>query len=165
MNYWMIKEGESRGPYSLEQLAQQGLSAETKVWHQGLSQWTPARCVPALQPLLGIRVKTAEPVHTAVSEASVPTHLRAAVVTTAIIAVAFFDVFSPFNLFASPCFYIMLPFAWLSIRSALRARRLLRSGDSEAARQRSGRTVTLITLLIVVAVTLLPFHIVAEIFW
>lgn len=165
MNYWIIKNGESCGPYSIEQLAQQGLRADTKVWHQGLSQWTPARSVPALRPLLGITASPVAAAQSVVIDTSVPTHLRAAIVTTAIIAVAFFDVFSPLSILASPSFYMMLPLAWLSIRSALRTRRLLQSGDSEAARRRSDRTVTLITLLAVLAVTLFPFHIVAEIFW
>ena len=45
------------------------------------------------------------------------------------------------------------------------ARRMLRAGNIEAAMKRTDRTVLLITLNAVVAITLFPFHVVAEIFW
>lgn len=38
MKYWMIKDGNSEGPFSLEELTAYGLAAETKVWRQGLPQ-------------------------------------------------------------------------------------------------------------------------------
>lgn len=44
-------------------------------------------------------------------------------------------------------------------------RRMLRAGNIEAAMKRTDRTVLLITLNAVVAITLFPFHVVAEIFW
>lgn len=53
----------------------------------------------------------------------------------------------------------------MSIRSAVTARRMLRAGNIEAAMKRTDRTVLLITLNAVVAITLFPFHVVAEIFW
>ena len=62
-----------------------------------------------------------------------PTHLRAAVVTTVIIALSFFNVFAPLSLLGSPFFYLLLPLSWLSIRSAVTARRMLRAGNIEAA--------------------------------
>lgn len=43
--------------------------------------------------------------------------------------------------------------------------RMLRAGNIEAAMKRADRTVLLITLNAVVAITLFPFHVVAEIFW
>ena len=32
MKYWMIKDGNSEGPFSLEELTAHGLAAEMKVW-------------------------------------------------------------------------------------------------------------------------------------
>lgn len=49
MKYWTIKNGESVGPYTLEQLKAEGITADTKVWNSEMSQWTPAKDVPELQ--------------------------------------------------------------------------------------------------------------------
>ena len=46
MKYWMIKNGNSEGPFSLEELTAYGLAAETKGWLQGLPQLKEARLVP-----------------------------------------------------------------------------------------------------------------------
>ncbi len=73
--------------------------------------------------------------------------------------------FAPLSLLCSPFFYMLLPLSWMSIHSAVTARRMLRSGNIEAAMKRTDRTVLLITLNAVVAITLFPFHVVAEIFW
>lgn len=167
MKYWMIKDGNSEGPFSLEELTARGLAAETKVWRQGLPQWTEARLVPEFAQIFGVKVKERR---RAADDAvrHCPTHLRAAVVTTVIIALSFFNVFAPLSLLGSPFFYLLLPLSWLSwlsIRSAVTARRMLRAGNIEAAMKRADRTVLLITLNAVVAITLFPFHVVAEIFW
>lgn len=164
MKYWMIKDGNSEGPFSLEELTAHGLAAETKVWRQGLSQWTEARHVPEFAQIFGVKVeerrRTADD-----AVRHCPTHLRAAVVTTVIIALSFFNLFAPLSLLGSPFFYLLLPLSWLSIRSAVTARRMLRAGNIEAAERRADRTVLLITLNAVLAITLFPFHVVAEIFW
>lgn len=114
MKYWMIKDGNSEGPFSLEELTAYGLAAETKVWRQGLPQWTEARLVPEFAQIFGVKVVEK---HRAADDAvrHCPTHLRA--------------------------------------------------GNIEAAMKRTDRTVLLITLNAVVAITLFPFHVVAEIFW
>lgn len=132
MKYWMIEDGNSEGPFSLEELTARGLAAETKVWRQGLPQWTEARLVPELAQIFGVEVVEK---HRAADDAvrHCPTHLRAAVVTTVIIALSFFNVFAPLSLLGSPFFYLLLPLSWLSIRSAVTARRMLRSGNIEAA--------------------------------
>lgn len=52
----MIKDGNSEGPFSLEDLTAHGLAAETKVWRQGLSQWTEARLVPEFAQIFGVKV-------------------------------------------------------------------------------------------------------------
>ena len=131
---------------------------------QGLPQWTEARLVPEFAQIFGAKVVEK---HWAADDAvrHCPTHLRAAVVTTVIIALSFFNVFAPLSLLGSPFFYLLLPLSWLSIRSAVTARRMLRAGNIEAAMKRTDRTVLLITLNAVVAITLFPFHVVAEIFW
>lgn len=54
MKYWMIKDGNSEGPFSLEELTAYGLAAETKVWCQGLPQWTEARLVPEFAQIFGV---------------------------------------------------------------------------------------------------------------
>lgn len=94
MKYWMIKDGNSEGPFSLEELTAHGLAAETKVWRQGLPQWTEARLVPEFAQIFGVKVVEK---HRAADDAvrHCPTHLRAAVVTTVIIALSFFNVFAP----------------------------------------------------------------------
>ena len=56
MKYWMIKDGNSEGPFSLEELTAHGLAAETKVWRQGLPQWTEARLVPEFAQIFGVKV-------------------------------------------------------------------------------------------------------------
>ena len=160
----MIKDGNSEGPFSLEELTAHGLAAEMKVWRQGLPQWTEARLVPEFAQIFGVKVVEK---HRAADDAvrHCPTYLRAAVVTTVIIALSFFNVFAPLSLLCSPFFYMLLPLSWMSIHSAVTARRMLRSGNIEAAMKRTDRTVLLITLNAVVAITLFPFHVVAEIFW
>lgn len=112
MKYWMIKDGNSEGPFSLEELTAHGLAAETKVWRQGLPQWTEARLVPEFAQILGVKVVEK---HRAADDAvrHCPTHLRAAVVTTVIIALSFFNVFAPLSLLGSPFFYLLLPLSWL----------------------------------------------------
>lgn len=108
MKYWMIKDGNSEGPFSLEELTAHGLAAETKVWRQGLSQWTEARHVPEFAQIFGVKVeerrRTADD-----AVRHCPTHLRAAVVTTVIIALSFFNLFAPLSLLGSPFFYLLLP--------------------------------------------------------
>ena len=164
MKYWRIKDGNSEGPFSLEELTARGLAAETKVWRQGLSQWTEAGLVPELAQIFGVNTEERRR-ETVADVCHCHTHLRAAVVTTVIIALSFFNVFAPFSLLYSPFFYMLLPLSWMSIRSAVTARNMLRSGNIEAAVKRADRTVLLITLNAVVAITLFPFHVVAEIFW
>lgn len=142
MKYWMIKDGNSEGPFSLEELTAHGLAAETKVWRQGLPQWTEARLVPEFAQIFGAKVVEK---HRAADDAvrHCPTHLRAAVVTTVIIAFqVVFQCVRAALLLGSPFFYLLLPLSWLSIRSAVTARRMLRAGNIEAAMKRTDRTAS-----------------------
>ena len=42
MEYWIIVDNRHAGPYSAGQLLDAGLTADTLVWHEGLSDWTRA---------------------------------------------------------------------------------------------------------------------------
>lgn len=43
MQYWIIKDGESKGPFTLEELKALNISETTKIWHKGLKNWTIAK--------------------------------------------------------------------------------------------------------------------------
>lgn len=46
--YYIVKNGASAGPYSIEQLRFQSLLPETKVWYEGLPDWVEAKTLPEL---------------------------------------------------------------------------------------------------------------------
>ncbi len=47
--YWIIVNGEQRGPYTLDELTSRpDLTPQTPVWHEGLSDWTTADRLPEL---------------------------------------------------------------------------------------------------------------------
>ena len=50
--YYLFIDNEQRGPFSLEQLAEMGITPETEVWTQGMADWQQAGDVPQLPPLL-----------------------------------------------------------------------------------------------------------------
>ncbi|MCM1356091.1 MAG: CD225/dispanin family protein [Staphylococcus sp.] len=53
MKYWIIIDGEQRGPLSVEEIASlPGLNAATPVWYEGLGDWTTAAAVPEIAALL-----------------------------------------------------------------------------------------------------------------
>lgn len=43
MDYYFIKNGQQAGPMSKEELLAQPLTPDTKIWHDGLSEWTELR--------------------------------------------------------------------------------------------------------------------------
>jgi len=51
MEYYFAEGGEQRGPFELEQLTAQGLKPEALVWHDGMTDWKPARELPELAGL------------------------------------------------------------------------------------------------------------------
>lgn len=51
MDFWIIVDQRHAGPFSLEQLRGQGITPDRLVWHDGLTDWTPAGDVPALAGL------------------------------------------------------------------------------------------------------------------
>lgn len=64
MDFWIIIDQRHAGPFSLEQLREQGITPDRLVWHDGLTDWTPARDIPALAELFAPEpepVATADP--------------------------------------------------------------------------------------------------------
>ena len=52
MKYFIYKDKEQKGPFSLEELESQGISSETLIWHDGMPQWLPAWQVDEVRNLL-----------------------------------------------------------------------------------------------------------------
>jgi membrane protease subunit (stomatin/prohibitin family) len=52
---WFIsRDGQNFGPFALNQLLQNGLTAQTYVWREGMSGWEIAQQVPEVAPLFGM---------------------------------------------------------------------------------------------------------------
>lgn len=58
--YYIVVNDERVGPLSLNQLAERGIEPSTLVWTAGLSDWTRADCVPALESLLSMQQRVDE---------------------------------------------------------------------------------------------------------
>jgi hypothetical protein len=52
MDFYVLIGGQRKGPFTLEQLAGQGLERDTPVWHKGLQDWARADTLPALGELM-----------------------------------------------------------------------------------------------------------------
>lgn len=52
MKFWIYRDNAQQGPYTLDELRQMNVSADTKVWHAGLPKWYPAGMLPELASLL-----------------------------------------------------------------------------------------------------------------
>lgn len=52
MAYWIIKDGKRTGPVGYDELRRLGVASDTKVWKEGLDNWTPAKDVPELQDII-----------------------------------------------------------------------------------------------------------------
>jgi hypothetical protein len=63
MTYHIIKDGQSQGPYSKDELIMQGIDAYTNVWCEGMTAWTPAGQVPELADMFSW--STPPPIHSA----------------------------------------------------------------------------------------------------
>lgn len=48
MKYYIVKSDMRLGPFTLDELRLQGISADTLVWHKGMPDWKEARAVPEL---------------------------------------------------------------------------------------------------------------------
>lgn len=52
MQYFMIIDGQQRGPFQRDMLVMQGLRPDTYVWREGMPNWAPALTMPELADLL-----------------------------------------------------------------------------------------------------------------
>ena len=52
MQYFMIIDGQQRGPFQRDMLVMQGLRPDTYVWREGMLNWAPASTMPELADLL-----------------------------------------------------------------------------------------------------------------
>ncbi|MEL6131514.1 MAG: SPFH domain-containing protein, partial [Cyanobacteria bacterium J06628_4] len=50
--WYITRDGQNFGPYAINQLLANGLTAQSNVWKQGMASWQPANTVPELQSLL-----------------------------------------------------------------------------------------------------------------
>ncbi len=60
MDFWIIIDQRHAGPFSLEQLREQEITPDRLVWHDGLTDWTPACDIPALAELFVAKEPVAE---------------------------------------------------------------------------------------------------------
>ena len=67
--YFYIRNGQKQGPFTLEQMRLQNITPETMVWYPGLEEWTAARHIVELSPVLVVEAVTVEqPVYKATVE-------------------------------------------------------------------------------------------------
>ena len=52
MNYFIIRNGQQMGPFTIEQLKQMGITASTPIWIQGTPNWRIASEIAELQGFL-----------------------------------------------------------------------------------------------------------------
>jgi hypothetical protein len=52
MEFHLIKNGKQAGPFTIEELSQQGLTPESEVWAEGMTDWMQAGDVPELTAVL-----------------------------------------------------------------------------------------------------------------
>ena len=50
-SYYIVENNQQAGPFSVEQLAARGITPDTNVWTEGMSNWAPASQVSELQSL------------------------------------------------------------------------------------------------------------------
>lgn len=60
MKFFVILNNQQEGPYTIAQLAEMGISAETLVWKEGMKDWQPAWTVSELRYILNENTKTEE---------------------------------------------------------------------------------------------------------
>ena len=60
MKFFVILNNQQQGPYTIAQLAEMGISAETLVWKEGMKDWQPAWTVSELRYILNENTKTEE---------------------------------------------------------------------------------------------------------
>lgn len=58
--YWIVVNNDHQGPFTKDELAAMGLSADTYAWHPGLPKWTQARDIAELADIVS-NLNEAEP--------------------------------------------------------------------------------------------------------
>ncbi len=71
--YFIVRNGEQQGPFSIEELRQQGITSETLVWAEGMDQWMAAWQVDELRDITGERKSMATPPPPPIAEQQVYT--------------------------------------------------------------------------------------------
>lgn len=56
--YYIIRNEQQAGPYTLEELAEMGITPDTIVWTEGMTDWAPARQVSELASLFTTTAQT-----------------------------------------------------------------------------------------------------------
>lgn len=72
MEYWTIKEGRHAGPFTAMQLADMGIAPDTPVWHEGLTDWVPAREIAEIAAIMVARQNGAAPAQPCQPQAPAP---------------------------------------------------------------------------------------------
>lgn len=72
MDFWIIIDQRHAGPFSLEQLREQQITPDRLVWHDGLTDWTPAREVEVLAELFAAPAPPPMPETAPAPDATVP---------------------------------------------------------------------------------------------
>ena len=52
MEFHLIRNGKQEGPFTVEELSQQGINPDSEVWAPGMSDWMQAGDVPELTAVL-----------------------------------------------------------------------------------------------------------------
>ena len=100
------------------------------MWRQGLPQWTEARLVPEFAQIFGVKVVEKQWRHCTLP---LPHASACRCCHDGNHRFVVFQCVRAASLLGSPFFYMLLPLSWMSIRSAVTARRMLRAGNIEAA--------------------------------
>ncbi len=153
MNYWIIRDEKTSGPFSVDDLRQMRISADTPVWYQGLSGWTPAGSIAGLESLFTVGMAAQQFVPAAgetsrsgavVADGSAecpPNYLVASIVMT----ILFF-----------------LPAGVVAIIFASKVNPLYRRGEVIKARKMSERAALWTILSLVIGLIFIPFKLVFE---
>ena len=51
-SYYIVENNQQAGPFTVDQLAERGISADTSVWTDGMTSWVPASQVYELQSII-----------------------------------------------------------------------------------------------------------------
>jgi len=76
MEYFIFRDGKQVGPISVEKLYDENIDGETLVWNTGMKEWTKAKDVPELAPIIS-GVRKPEHVQDAFGQAFGPTQGQA----------------------------------------------------------------------------------------